>query len=315
MWRFACLCCAISTVALLAAAPHAAPRRSSQCGDPLGFQVLLDRQSFSPGEIDGRIGVNTKRALSAFRSARGLPSTDAADCAAWNALNKEQSTAATIKYTITDEDAAGPFASVPKELDEQAALPSLGYQSLLERLGERFHAAPSLIEQLNRGVSLQPGATISVPDVTPFDERIKPTSSARGEAITVEVSRDNRLRVMTADEHVVFFASVSSGSQHDPLPQGHWKVTGVSWLPPFHYNPELFWDASPGDQKALVKPGPNNPVGVVWIDLNLPHYGIHGTPEPSHVGFTQSHGCVRMTNWDAAHLASLVSVGTPVIFK
>ena len=92
-------------------------------------------------------------------------------------------------------------------------------------------------------------------------------------------------------------------------------MTSISWRPEFHYNPELFWDANPQHSKATIKPGPNNPVGVVWIDLNLEHYGLHGTPEPSRIGYTQSHGCVRLTNWDAARVASIVQPGTPVLFR
>ncbi len=111
------------------------------------------------------------------------------------------------------------------------------------------------------------------------------------------------------------FAPVTSGSEHDPLPIGQWKVLSVNWMPPFSYNPDLFWDADPSHTKARIKPGPNNPVGAVWIDIDKEHYGIHGTPEPSKVGHTQSHGCVRLTNWDAARLAALVAPGTPVIFK
>ena len=110
-------------------------------------------------------------------------------------------------------------------------------------------------------------------------------------------------------------APVTSGSSHDPLPLGNWKVRSVSWMPEFHYNPELFWDAKATDTKATIKPGPNNPVGVVWIDINVEHYGLHGTPEPSRIGYTQSHGCVRLTNWDAARVAAFVGANTPVIFK
>ena len=113
----------------------------------------------------------------------------------------------------------------------------------------------------------------------------------------------------------MFFAPVSSGSVHDPLPPGDWKVTGVGWHPVFHYNPELFWDATSTDEKATIKAGPNNPVGVVWIALNLEHYGLHGTPEPANLGRTESHGCVRLTNWDAARVAALVKAGTSVTFK
>ena len=96
---------------------------------------------------------------------------------------------------------------------------------------------------------------------------------------------------------------------------GTWKVTGVTWYPVFHYNPDLFWDANPQDDAVTIKPGPNNPVGVVWIGLDLEHYGLHGTPEPSKIGAAASHGCVRLTNWDAARVAALVQPGTPVVFE
>ena len=133
---------------------------------------------------------------------------------------------------------------------------------------------------------------------------------ARPADITIEVSKaDSALRATRADGTLVFFAPVSSGSIHDPLPPGNWKVTGVAWHPVFHYNPNLFWDAKPKDEKATIKAGPNNPVGVVWIALNLEHYGLHGTPEPGNIGHTESHGCVRLTNWDAARVAALVKPG------
>ncbi|PYR14072.1 MAG: hypothetical protein DMG00_04905 [Acidobacteria bacterium] len=153
--------------------------------------------------------------------------------------------------------------------------------------------------------------------VTPFDPDAKPAAPAADAGdVAIQVSREeSALRVTRADGSPLFFAPVTTGSQHDPLPPGNWTVVGVQWHPPFHYNPNLFWDAKPQDTKATIKPGPNNPVGVVWISLNLEHYGIHGTPEPGHVGHTESHGCVRLTNWDAARVASLVKRGTPVVFK
>ena len=114
---------------------------------------------------------------------------------------------------------------------------------------------------------------------------------------------------------MVFFAPVTTGSQHDPLPIGKWKVTGVQQMPAFHYNPDLFWDASPAQSKAKIPPGPNNPVGVAWIDLSKPHYGIHGTPEPSQIGHVQSHGCVRMTNWDVRRVVGWAKPGTLVVFQ
>ena len=134
--------------------------------------------------------------------------------------------------------------------------------------------------------------------------------------LRVLVSKATRsLEVVDADDNILFHAPVTIGSEHDPLPIGTWKVTGVSLNPAFHYNPALFWDAEPSHAKATIAPGPNNPVGSVWIDLTKTHYGLHGTPEPSAVGHTQSHGCVRLTNWDAVRVADLVAAGTEVIFQ
>lgn len=221
---------------------------------------------------------------------------------------------ATTSYQVTADDAAGPFEPLPRDIAQQAGRSALGYQSLLEQLAERFHASPALLQRLNPGTAFAAGASLTVPDVEPFDHHMKPAKPASG-AVSVEVSRGGELVVRGADRAVVFYAPVSSGSERDPLPAGNWKVTGVAWLPTFHYNPKLFWDADPGDKKAKIPAGPNNPVGVVWIDLSKPHYGIHGTPEPSTIGKTQSHGCIRMTNWDAALLAQAVHPGMPAILE
>jgi len=131
--------------------------------------------------------------------------------------------------------------------------------------------------------------------------------------VTVSKSTSS-LTVTDPTGRVVFYAPVTTGSVHDPLPIGEWKVTSIWFNPKFHYNPDLFWDAEPTHTKATLKPGPNNPVGVVWIDLSKEHYGLHGTPEPATIGRTQSHGCVRLTNWDALRVAALAKPGTPVIF-
>lgn len=343
------------------AAKRVDPPAKTQCGDPLAFQVLLDKQGFSPGQIDGSPGTNFARVVSAFQTARKLPTTGRADCETWQALGGTTPDAALTTYTITSEDLAGPFEEkIPRELAEQAKLPSLGYQTALEKLAERFHASPALLTKLNPG-PLAAGREIRVPDVTPFDVSAKPTASAptpttRGGAtaaksnppaaadakpadaaatpakpgtrgtggsapsnapdMTIQVTKaDSALRAIGADGTVVFYAPVTTGSEHDPLPTGDYKVLGVSWLPPFHYNPDLFWDAKASDEKATIKPGPNNPVGVTWISLSLEHYGIHGTPEPGNIGHTESHGCVRLTNWDAARLVALVKPGTPVQFR
>jgi lipoprotein-anchoring transpeptidase ErfK/SrfK len=122
------------------------------------------------------------------------------------------------------------------------------------------------------------------------------------------------LTVTDADGKVVFYAPVTTGSEHDPLPIGEWKVNGVQMRPTFRYNPALFWDADPAHAKAVIPPGPNNPVGLVWIDISKEHYGLHGTPEPATIGRTESHGCVRLTNWDALKVAAMVKPGTRLVF-
>jgi lipoprotein-anchoring transpeptidase ErfK/SrfK len=304
-----------------------APRRPVQtknaapaplpCGDLLGFQVLLDRQGFSPGEIDRKTGDNFTHALSALQASRKIAVTGQPDCDTWQALGGGTAGSLVTTYMVTDADVKGPFVSkMPKDLEQQAKFPDLGYQSVLEKLGERFHAAPALLQQLNPRTRFAAGQNIQVPATQPFDPNVKPTPDPDAGDVTIQVSRDeSAMRATRADGTLVFFAPVSSGSEHDPLPPGHWKVTGVSWHPEFHYNPDLFWDAKPTQNRATLKPGPNNPVGVVWISVNIEHYGMHGTPTPANIGHTESHGCVRLTNWDAARLASLVKPGTPVVFQ
>ena len=275
----------------------------------MAVQVMLDRARFSPGEIDGKGGPNTNKAIAAFEKANGTTV----------AAVLESAEAPTVAYTITPDDAAGPFDPMPEDMMEKAKLKRLHYTSLLEALGERFHASPALLKRLNPSAQLVAGEEIQVPNVAAFSAAA-PSAEARPDSkaattVTVTVSRTNSvLTVSGADGKTVFHAPVTTGSEHDPLPLGSWTVTAVAKNPPFNYNPDLFWDADPAHAKATIPPGPNGPVGVVWIDLNKEHYGIHGTPEPNSVGHTASHGCVRLTNWDALALAALVGKGTKVEF-
>jgi lipoprotein-anchoring transpeptidase ErfK/SrfK len=295
------------------------PPVAQPCGDPVAFQVLLDRKGFSPGEIDGTLGDNAVRALRAFQRANTLAVTGRADCATWKALAGPEAPEPIATYRITNADARGPFTpTIPDDLMEQARLPALHYRTLVEELGERFHASPRLLAALNRGRRFVAGESIQVPNVTPYvpvSARPKTPAAARTD-VTVEVSRgESALRVTRPGGALVFYAPVTTGSDHDPLPLGNWHVTTIDWMPIFHYNPALFWDAEPSHAKATIPPGPNGPVGAVWVDINVPHYGLHGTGEPALIGHAQSHGCVRLTNWDAARLATMVRPGTPVLFK
>jgi len=270
-------------------------------------QILLDRQHFSCGEIDGDFGTNLTKAVTAYQSAHGLPANGTVDAATWAALNQDSAPALNT-YEITQQDVAGPFVKVPPEMMQQISLPSLGWQSAQEELGERFHSSPKLLAALNPGTQLdKPGEQITVPNVN---------TSPSGQAVRVVVSKsESSVSAVDRDGKVIAWYAATIGSEHDPLPLGNWKVTSVLRNPPFHYNPDLFWDASASDQKGVIKPGPNNPVGVVWIGLSKEHYGIHGSPEPSRIGHTESHGCIRLTNWDATELAGMIKVGTPAVLR
>lgn len=310
----------VTLFAILLLLPAGARAGSAQrnCSNPLDYQVRLDRLGFSPGEIDGAFGRNTRLAVAAFQEASGLKPSGGPDCDTWTALTAKGELALLLDYTISPADAAGPFVTqIPHDLMKQARLVSLGYTSLTEALAERFHMNPALLRRLNPGTRFRAGETIRVPNVE-LDlnaAALAPPGRAPSDHV-IEVTRSRAaLAVKDGSGRVIFFAPATVGSSHDPLPPGDWRVTDVAWNPVFHYNPKLFWDADPGHAKAVIASGPNNPVGSVWVGLDIPHYGIHGTPDPRLVGHAYSHGCVRLTNWDAARLARLAGPGTVVRFR
>ncbi|HEY7501742.1 MAG TPA: L,D-transpeptidase [Vicinamibacterales bacterium] len=286
--------------------------------EAIALQVALDRAGFSSGVIDGRVGTNTRRAETAFRQQNGR--------------DPEPFAEPLRAYAITAEDAAGPFVeNIPSDLVEQSKLPALSYRSIQEALAERFHTTPEVLRLLNPEAAFTAGTEITVPNVEPLAIVATPPpapqpapqttgvkgTSGRSDRPDVVVTISKALSAATVTDaggKVIFFAPVTTGSEHDPLPIGEWKVNVVQYNPKFRYNPDLFWDADPTHTKATIPAGPNGPVGLVWIDISKEHYGLHGSPEPAQIGRTQSHGCVRLTNWDAIRLASLVKPGTRVVF-
>ncbi|MEX2270956.1 MAG: L,D-transpeptidase [Vicinamibacterales bacterium] len=270
----------------------------------IALQVTLDKEGFSPGEIDGTLGKNTLRALEAYEGARRAKAVPAAN-------------GGLREHTLTAEDVAGPFVKLPADMMAKSKLPRLGYTSVLEKLGEQFHIKPALLRQLNPRKRFAAGETIKVPDVEVTripDTRAEgtPSNSGFGNVLVIVSKSRSALQVLDPSGQVIFRAAVTTGSEEDPLPIGVWQVNSVNRNPVFNYNPDLFWDANPAHAKAKIPAGPNNPVGVVWIDLSKEHYGIHGTPEPGKIAYTESHGCIRLTNWDALRVAGMVTKGTPV---
>lgn len=309
----------------------ASSENSVQISSLIKLQILLDRAGFSSGQIDGSAGTNVGKAISAFQDARGLPQAGRSDEATLKALANTELSEPLVSYRISAQDAAGPFTeSIPRDVMQQAKLPHLGYTSILEELGEKFHCTPALLKKFNPESKFQVDDTILVPNLfnLPDDAETQYSSSAkvrnrnsgtigtRGPGATIIVTeRTSDVVLKNANGEIMFYAPATVGSEHDRLPIGGWEVTAINKDPVFSYNPELFWDANPTNSKVQIAAGPNNPVGLVWIGLNAPSYGLHGTPEPTKIGHSESHGCIRMTNWDALRLASLIKVGTKVIFQ
>ena len=285
----------------------------------LEIQVLLDRAGFSPGEIDGKSGQNSRKALAAFAKSHRIAGGPRDRAILLKKLCAD-AIQPLVTYTITAEDTAGPFAeTIPEDITERAKLPGLYYTSVLEELSEKFHSSPALLQGLNPGGSFAAGQQVKVPNV--LDSVVtecgyrKSGPVPNGATRVVVTKKTSSLTVFDRRGRTVFYAPVTSGSAHDPMPLGKWVVIAVLRNPTYSYNPNLFWDADPQNARAKIAAGPNNPVGEVWIDINKPHYGIHGSPEPGRIGHAQSHGCVRLTNWDAAKLADLVRKGTQVVFR
>ena len=300
-------------------------------------QVLLDAAGFSPGTIDGKKGASLTEAIRGFQEANGFEVTGELDGPTRQALLKN-SKPSTVYVKLGPDDVKSTYVyPLPKDPEKQEGLKFLGYRNMLEKVAERYHTTPATVVALNGPDKLiGPGQTLRLPNVVPQsrDYSGTPENGARlmtllnvdgqqphGTYIVIDKS-DGVLKVYdgevppessgnsnvaeTSGNPLVAQFPVTMGSTHDPLPLGRWKVPTFAFLPPFHYQPDLFWDAKDTAKEHMLAPGPNGPVGVAWLDLTKEHYGIHGTPEPSTIGKTESHGCIRMTNWDVMRLARIM---------
>ncbi|MGH7457656.1 MAG: L,D-transpeptidase family protein [Longimicrobiaceae bacterium] len=281
----------------------------------LRVQILLDRAFFSPGVMDGRWGKNTEKAVYWFQRREGLPATGVVDSVTFERLAGRGGDPGRLvrAHRLTAGEVAGPFVDIPEDIYDQAELECMCYESLGEKLAETFHATPELLEKLNPGRalnSLRAGQTISVPNV-----RDPAAASAARVGRLVVSDGGGYLHAEGESGELLFHFPSTLGSQYNPSPDGRYRVVSITEEPWWHYQPELLTGEDPNDPDAKIPPGPNNAVGVVWMALSKEHYGIHGTSDPSSIGYATSSGCIRLTNWDARFLGRRIGEGVPVLFR
>ena len=269
-------------------------------------QILMDRAWYSTGEIDGKFADNMQRIVRAYQAAHGLKVTGTMTLETWKSL-REDSAPLLTSYTITEKDAAGPFEKTPAAMEDRAQMKALPYETLQEALAEKFHSGQGYLAQLNAGRKFEAGSEIVVPNVSPAGKA--PTGAA-----SIEIVKSRHvLYVLNGKKRPIAGFPISIGNENDdPLPIGTMAIRNEVRNPTFTYNPALLKNAPKDAPKVDVAAGPNNPVGNIWLGLSKPHWGIHGTPNPTNVGHTETNGCIHMTNWDADRLSTLVKAGFKV---
>lgn len=271
------------------------------------LQVLLDRAHASPGVIDGYEGENVDKALMAFEEMNGMPVDGRLDQEAWEAL-QAYSGDAFVRHSVSEDDVSRIVSSLPEDYAELAERDWLGFTSVAEKIAERFHMDIDFLRKLNPSADFEAVGTeiwVAAPgeDSKPQIGRIVADKSMA------------RLLAYDDSDRLVLSYPVTIGSEALPSPTGTHEVTAIATEPTYTYRPDENFQQGDNDEVLTLPPGPNGPVGLVWIDLSKPTYGIHGTPYPAEVDKTSSHGCVRMTNWDAMELAHAVETGVPVVFE
>ncbi|PZO01423.1 MAG: hypothetical protein DCF30_07415 [Hyphomicrobiales bacterium] len=273
------------------------------------MQVLLSRRSVSPGVIDGIDGENFRKAVAQFRRQQNLPPGDEIDQLAWLSLGGEAANDVIAEYVLTEKDISYDFADeIPRDYAKQAKMKRLSYTSPAERLGERFHMSEALLGALNpKQAFSEAGERLLVASVR--------RSPEKGAALRIDaVKSTGMVLVFGAQDVVLASYPATIGSETTPSPSGEYVVERIARNPNYTYDPEKNFQQGKNTETLVLPPGPNGPVGTVWIALSKPTFGIHGTPEPAKVSKTTSHGCIRLTNWDAEELADLVKPGVAVRF-
>ncbi len=277
------------------------------------LQIFLDNHNFGPGKIDGQMGEFFRKALLAYKRANGMPTSGAVDAAL---LAEVPAPFTTWVIPPEAENFVGLTSAKPSE---QSKLKALKYGSLLELVCERFHAAETFIRKLNPGMNLDqltPGDTVKVPNVKPFKiedlrEGFMPDNPQFAARKVVVDTHERFLEIHEAGKLIAEFP-ITPGSSTLPAPIGTWKILGIATLPWFRHDEGVLNSGVRTENFYNLPAGPNNPVGVLWMGLNKPHVGVHGTNNPETIGRAASHGCIRTANWDAARIKDLVTVNNIV---
>ena len=316
----------ILALCLLSASALAAPKTTSQSINDAAWsdnikpdefspavvklEVLLSQSHFSPGEIDGRLGENIQKAAAAYADENHLGDVSKSMKPVWDRFSSSAGDPVIVDYVITKEDISGPFLkNIPAKMEKMKGLKHLSYRNSQEALAEKFHMSPDLLQRLNPGKNFKrAGDTISVAaaNAPPMHQNV----------IKIEVDVNHQtLKAFSKDDQLLAYYPATVGSEEKPAPTGTFKVKGIAKNPIYHYNPKYAFKSVKTKKRFTIAAGPNNPVGTTWIDLSAKSYGIHGTPEPSKISKSESHGCIRLTNWDVQELASMVRRGTKVVIE
>ncbi|WP_296403931.1 L,D-transpeptidase family protein [Psychrobacter sp.] len=268
------------------------------------MQALLDWNHASPGPVDGGWGMNSTKALANFQTMKGLPSTGKMDTATWNALikNINPNQPVLVQYTLTQDDVNTNFAPTPSGSEAKSKMKGLYYQNIKEMLGERFHMDVRYLEKLNKGKTFSEGEVLTVLNVG------DPLKNSINHVVADKAART--LYAYNGDKLVATYPT-TVGSTTTPSPTGSYKIVNKVKMPWYKST------VSNGDKKQIfmLPPGPNNPVGVVWMGLSKPSYGIHGSPIPEGISRQASAGCVRLTNWDVLEVFANIEGGATVDLK